>query len=209
MMGTMARSRGGKHGSRVRERALVRAGSLGVLVGLTACTAAGPPAPVSDEGERVALSVTTAKGAQQLSAADRAAAEGAVGAVLSRYLVGGFLGDYPRERFVQALDDFTPRAAALAARDLDVVTNARVGDATEVVPRRLDARLSLLVRDGDVIGATAYVDVDLEATMPDGETRDVTLDGRLLLQEQRGRWSVFGFDVANDDGAPLDGGGAG
>jgi len=203
MMGAMARSRGGMHGSRVRERALGRAGGLLVVLALVGCTADAPPSRV--DREEVALRVTTVHGDQQLSDAQRAEVEGAVGEVLSHYLVGGFLGDYPRERFVQAFDDFTPRAAALATRDITVLTAARVGDATEVTPRRLDARLSLLVRDGVVIGATAFVDVDLEAVMPGGETQDVTLDGRLMLQEQRGRWSVYGFDVANDDGAPAEG----
>lgn len=207
MMGTMARTRGGTHGSRARGRTALCALAVAALV-LASCTQEGAPAPAPEDDDEVALRVTTVDGDRQLSDADRAGVEAAVGKILSRYLVGGFLGDYPRERFVQSFDEFTPGAAALAARDIDVLTNARVGDATRVTPRRLDARLSLLVRDGDVLGATAYVDVDLEATMPDGETRDVTLDGRLMLQEQRGRWSVFGFDLDSDDGAPL-GGGAG
>lgn len=205
MMGSMAQSRGGMHGSRARGRVASCAGSLVLLVALTSCTSQEPPASPRGEQDEVALSVTTARGAQQLSAADRTEVEGAVGEVLSSYLVGGFLGDYPRERFVQAFDDFTPRGAGIAARDIDVLTASRIGKATEVTPRSLDARLSLLVHEGEVIGATAYVDVELEATMDD-TTRDVTLDGRLMLQAQDGRWSVFGFDVRNDDGAPLGGG---
>jgi hypothetical protein len=191
------------HGSRVRERALWRAAGLVLVLTLAGCTSDAPPSRV--DREEVALRVATVHGGQQLSDAQRAEIEGAVGEVLSHYLVGGFLGDYPRERFVQAFDDFTPRAAALATRDITVLTAARIGDATEVTPRRLDARLSLLVRDGVVIGATAYVDVDLEAVMRGGETQDVTLDGRLMLQQQQGQWSVYGFDVQNDDGAVAEG----
>jgi hypothetical protein len=58
------------------------------------------------------------------------------------------------------------------------------------------------VEGGDVFGATAHIDFALEATI-DGTTQDVSLTGRLMLTEQDGRWAVFGFDLAGDDGAPL------
>jgi len=208
MMGAMARSRG-RCGSRARERAVARAAALALVLARGGCTSVDPPStPARAERDEVALRVTTVGGDRGLSAARKLEVEGAIGETLSRYLVAGFLGDFPRERFVGAFEDFTPGAAGLGARDIDVLTASRVGEASEVTPRRLVARLFLLVRDGEVLGATAYVDVALEATMSEGETRQVSLDGRLMLEQQRGRWSVFGFDVANDDGAPL-GGGAG
>lgn len=168
---------------------------------LTSCTGSAPgPAAPGESGEQVALRVTTADGgARGLSDAERTDLEGALGEVLSRYLVQGFLGDYPRERFVGAFADFTGNAAALAARDIHVLTASRVGDAESVRPRRLDAVLSFLVVDGEAIGATAHVDVALEADVGGGRTRDVTLEGRLMLAGSRGRWTVFGFDV--DGGA--------
>ena len=31
-----------------------------------------------------------------------------------------------------------------------------------------------------------------------------TLTGRLMLQENQGTWSIFGYDVARDDAEPVD-----
>ena len=67
---------------------------------------------------------------------------------------------------------------------------------------KLDARLSFLVHEGDVVGATAAVDF-FEATTSDGQTRDLSLVGRFMLQEKDGTWSVFGYDVDHDDGMSL------
>ena len=177
---------------------------LALLPALTSCTGSAPgPSEPSASSEEVVLRVTTAdSSAMGLSDAERTELEDAVGEVLSGYLVAGFLGDYPRDRFVGAFSDFTSDAAALAARDIQVLTASRVGDAESVRPRRLDAVLSFLVVDGEAVGATAHVDVALDAVMPGGETRSVTLTGRLMLAEHQGDWSVFGFDVAGDDGAP-------
>jgi hypothetical protein len=43
-----------------------------------------------------------------------------------------------------------------------------------------------------------------DATMEDGSTRPLVLDGRFLLVADREGWSIFGYDVALDDGAPVD-----
>lgn len=208
MMGSMARSPAGTtHRPGTRARVSARAATSLVVLGLavTACTGdtSGTPAP-SPRQEQVALRVTTADaGARRLTPEERTGLEDAVGQVLSEYVTSGFLGDYPRERFVESFGGFTSGAAALAARDIRVLTASRLADATSVRPRSLDAELSFLVAGSDVVGATAHVDFELEATMPDGDTRDVSLTGRLMLTEQRGRWSVFGFDVAGDDGSPV------
>jgi hypothetical protein len=78
-----------------------------------------------------------------------------------------------------------------------------VQDADSVQATRLVSQLSFLV-DGDVVvGATAAVDFAFEADMGGGETQDVTLRGRFMLVLEDGTWSVFGYDVAQDDGAPL------
>lgn len=208
MMGRMGGSRVGTTRRRsTRGRSAVRclAGALVVVLALAGCTSPSPAPPdPSPSGEQVALRVTTAPGgAHQLSSAERARLEGAVGQVLTGYLASGFLGDYPRERFVESFDDFTGGGAGLGALHLGVLTGSRVADATAVRPRSLEAELYFGVKDGDVFGATAYVDFGLDATMPDGTTQDVTLLGRLMLTEQDGRWAVFGFDVRGDDGAPL------
>jgi hypothetical protein len=205
MMERMSRSRVGttrRRSTRGRSTAWGVAGAL--VVALAGCTSPSPAPPQpSSDGEPVALRVTTAPGgARQLSSTERSELEGAVGEVLTGYLVSSYLGDYPRDRFVESFDVFTGGAADLAARDLDVLTGSRISDATAVRPRSLEAELYFGVRDGDVFGATAHIDFALEATI-DGTTQDVSLTGRLMLTEQDGRWAVFGFDLAGDDGAPL------
>lgn len=172
---------------------------------LAACTgpANGPPEP-PPEAEQVALQVSTAPGgARGLPAAERTRLEGEVGELLSRYVEHGFLGDFPREQFLAAFDDFTGNAAAQAASDIQVLTASRVANAESVRPLALDAVLYFLVDEGEPIGATAHVDFEFEAAMPRGRTQVVTLSGRLVLDQQRGRWQVFAFDVEGDDGAPV------
>ena len=200
MMGAMAHTR---PGAASRHRAWAVAG---LLVLVSGCTPSAPPVPQpAPTGEQVALEVSTAPGgARGLEPGERTALEGEVGELLSAYLADGFLGDYPRERFVGAFDDFTAGAAALAAEDIRVLTASGVSEASAVDPRSLEAVVSFLVEDGEVVGATAHLDVALEATMDDGSTQRVTREGRLMLLHQRDRWAVFGFDLAGDDGTPLE-----
>jgi hypothetical protein len=40
--------------------------------------------------------------------------------------------------------------------------------------------------------------------MENGTTRPLALDGRFLLDNEDGTWSIFGYDVRFDDGASLD-----
>ena len=190
MMGAMARCRAGL--------------ALGVALVMAGCTSQSPPPPEpSQSSEQVALRVTTAPGgARQLTSAERTDLEAAIGEVLSEYVASAFLGDFPRERFLDSFGSFTSGAAELAAQDLEVLTASRVGSATSVEPTALDAELFIGVDDGEVFGATAYVDFTFDA-MLDGTTQQVTLAGRLMLVEQEGTWSVFAFDVAGDDGAPT------
>ncbi len=190
MMGAMARCRAGL--------------ALGVALVMAGCTSQSPPPPEpSQSSEQVALRVTTAPGgARQLTSAERTELEAAIGGVLSDYVASAFLGDFPRERFLDSFGGFTSGAAELAAQDLEVLTAARVGEATSVEPTALDAELFIGVADGEVFGATAFVDFTFDATLDD-TTQQVTLGGRLVLLEQDGTWSVFAFDALGDDGAPV------
>jgi hypothetical protein len=122
--------------------------------------------------------------------------------LLGRPVVGATRHSW-RENFVDAFDAFTGGAAASAAGDLDLLTANRYRDASSVRPTRLDARLSFLVDGKDVVGASARVDLRFEADLPGGDTVPFTLKGRLLLEEDEGTWSVFGYDVARDDAAPV------
>jgi hypothetical protein len=172
--------------------------ALALVGGCTDETTPQEPAPPS-----VALSVETISGAEDIDDSARTAMETAIGDVLSGYVTQAFLGDFPRREFVPAFESFTAGAAQHAAQDIDLLTASPVQDATAVRATRLDARLSFLVLDGQEIGATAAVKFGFEATMEDGATRPVTLQGRFMLGEDAGAWSVFGYDVAMDDGASL------
>jgi hypothetical protein len=186
-------------------RRVGRTARVGVAVALAAvgagCETSGPP---DDDGPRtaesVALRVQTVSGAERLDAESRTEVEGAVGDVLSDYVVEAFLGDFPRQEFVPSFESFTSGAARQAARHIDRLTAATVRDATAVRATELDARLSFLTRAGEVHGGSASVHFAFEATMEDGSTRPLVLDGRFLLDGSDDTWSVFGYDVHFDDG---------
>ena len=197
MMGLMAGTGGGA-------RRATGAAVLLVSVALGGCTAEPPDRPVSQStSESVALRVRTVHGDTNLTPDARAEAEGAVGDVLSGYVVRAFLGDYPREDFARAFESFTGNLVREASRDLDQLTANRFREAEAVRATRLGADLSFVVQDSDIIGATASVRFAFEATV-DGEERPLSLRGRLMLVEDDGAWSVFGYDVVTDTGDTVE-----
>lgn len=186
--------------------ALLRSAGGAVVVAalVSGCSTGTPPDDPRPDAQSAALRVETVSGADRLDETTRAELEGAVGDVLSTYVVEAFLGPFPRQEFVSSFESFTSGAARSAARDIDQLTAARVRDATDVRATDLEARLSFLTQGGTVHGGTATVHFAFEATMEDGTTRPLVLDGRILLDAEEGTWSIFGYDVALDDGAPLD-----
>ncbi|KQV65897.1 hypothetical protein ASC64_13515 [Nocardioides sp. Root122] len=178
---------------------------VGVAVLAGGCSTAGAP---EDDGtpdaESAALRVETVSGAERLDEQTRTELEGAVGDVLSDYVVEAFLGPFPREEFVQSFGSFTSQAARTAARDIDRLTAASAADATAVRATRLDARLSFLTRSGTAYAGTAAVDFAFEATMDDGSTRELVLDGRIMMEAESDTWRIFGYDVSFDDGVGTD-----
>ena len=199
MMGPMAGTGG---------RARLATGAAVLLVSgmLGGCTPepSGPP-DSQPSAESAALRVRTVHGATNLTPTARADAEDAVGDVLSSYVVRAFLGNYPREDFARAFESFTGSLVQDASRDLDLLTANRFRDAEAIRATRLGADLSFLVHDSDIIGATATVRFAFEATV-DGEERPLSLDGRLMLVEEEGAWSVFGYDVETDTGDAVEAG---
>jgi hypothetical protein len=125
--------------------------------------------------------------------------------VLSGYVVRAFLGDYPREDFVGSFESFTGDLASDAARDIDQLTANSLGEAESVRATRLDAELSFVAEDSDVIGATASVRFAFEATV-DGGQQPLGMRGRLMLVEENGTWSVFGYDVVTGSGEAVEAG---
>ena len=112
---------------------------------LAGCSPSTTPDPPPPQTPQTALAVETVSGAGDLAQETRTELETEVGGVLSDYVVEAFLGDFPREEFVQAFGSFTSGAARRAAGDIEQLTAARVQDATAVTATRLDARLSFLV----------------------------------------------------------------
>lgn len=202
-MAPMARTPGSTRG----------AGSAGVLarlavaltaclLGLSACSGNGGEDSPRTEDE-VALHLKLVYGDDSLDEATRIAVETEVGDVLSRYVAGAFLGDYPRQDFIGSFEDFTPRAARSAATHIEVLTGTGFEDASSVRASALRARLSLFAPPDGVMGATAAVDFRFEVTQK-GTTSAARLRGRLLLVRERGAWSVFGYDVALNDGGAVE-----
>ena len=174
-----------------------------VLVVLLAAACTGdvdPPDDPEQPPRSAALRVLAVTGAERLDERTRADIEGEVGEVLSAYVLEAFLGTFPREEFVRSFESFTGDAARYAARDIDLLTASSVVDATAVRATELDARLSFLTQGRTVHGGTAHVHFAFEATLANGSTQALTLDGRVMLVAERGRWSVYGYDVRFDDG---------
>ena len=187
--------------TRTRAAAARLAGAL-LLVSLVGCTADPPEDPEPTPGSEVALRVTTVSGAEGVDADTRADLEEAVGDALSSYVEGGFLGEFPRQDFVRAFDDFTPGLAQKAAGDIDVLTASSFEDASDMRATKLVARLSFAVTGRTVVGATAHVDFHFEATTAGGAV-PLALRGRLVLMYENDTWTVFTYDVRSSDGTSV------
>ena len=166
---------------------------------LSACGGSSPPDDGPGPPKDAALEVDLVSGTAGLDTEERAEVQSTIGDVLSEYVVEGFLGDYPREDFVRALDQFTAGAARGAARDIDLLTAARFSGSDRVRATRLRARISCLTVEGDVVGATAHVDFAFAVRGGRAAPQQVTLSGRFMLDRDEGTWSIFGYDVVRDD----------
>ncbi len=176
-------------------RRALAAALVASLVPLGACTDdSDDPLPPSDGRESVALELSLGPGSDGLTTEARDDLQNDVGAVLTAYVVEGFLGDYPREDFVSVLDSFTAGEAPRAAQKLDQITGTSFADADQVVATRLQARISTFAPGKEALGVSAAVEFAFDVT-EGGETREETLRGRLMLTPENGEWRIFGFRV--------------
>ena len=129
--------------------------------------------------------------------------ESEVGDVLASYVVEGFLGDHPRDDFVRALSDFSTGLADDGGRDLTTLTLAETPAIAAVRATRLKANLAFFNPGGDVVGASAFVDLDFDLTFEDGTTRQVTRTGRFSLGLSDGVWQVTGYKICCSDPAAV------
>jgi hypothetical protein len=168
--------------------------ALVLVVGAAACTEDTEEPPPDDRTDHVALELSIGPGAGELSTQARDELQNDVGAVLTTYVADAFLGDYPRDDFVDGLDTFTSGVADEAAADLDLVTGAGFGkDVQGVTATRLSATISSFVPKGDVVGVTALVDLAFDVEAADGTTGERTRRGRLMLMPEDGEWKIFGY----------------
>jgi hypothetical protein len=173
---------------------------LACVLLLAACTGDSDDPPPSDGPESVALELSMGPGADGLTTEARDDLQNDVGAVLTTYVVEGFLGDYPRDDFVEVLDMFTSDGARKAAADIDKITGAGFKDADEVVATRLESSIATFAPGPEAVGVSAHVDFAFDVT-EGGSTREVTLRGRLMLMPVDGEWKVFGYQLDTDDPA--------
>ena len=194
---------------RPRAGRALRAGVAGVVAAVAilaaGCSTGNPPEDDRPQREQsAALRVETVFGADRLDEQTRTGLEGEVGDVLSDYVVEAFLGTFPREDFVQSFGRFTSRAARKAAGKIDVLTAASASDATAMRATELDVRLSFVTQRHTAYAGSATVRFAFEATMDDGSTRPLVLDGRILLEADDDAWQIFGYDLRLDDGVAVD-----
>jgi hypothetical protein len=173
-----------------------------LLVGFAACSGDDSSPPGPDEPADVALQVVSVK-TRGIDEETRTRLESEVGDVLASYVVEGFLGDHPRDDFVRALSDFSTGLADDGGRDLTTLTLAETPALAAVRATRLKANLAFFNPGGDVVGASAFVDLDFDLTLEDGTTRQVTRTGRFSLGRSDGVWQVTGYKICCSDPAAV------
>jgi hypothetical protein len=194
MVGTSRGRRRSTRNPRAAVRLLLTVACALMLAGCTEDP--GKPRP---QRPQVALEIALAGGASTLTPQRRDDLQAEIGDVLSSYVVGAFLGDYPRGDFVRSLDSFTSGVAPRAAKDLDLLTASEFKAARDVVAKRLVASITAFAPDGEALGATARIDFTFDVTEAGGSARALRLQGRLMLAPENGSWKIFGYDVNRDD----------
>lgn len=189
-------------------RTATAAALVAVLLGSGACTGDESPKDSPDEPsegvvvQEVQLITRVGVVTGKLQPARRKALAGRVGKIVDGWFDAAYLdGDYPRTSFGDAFPGFTRDAAALARRDRDLLSNARLGSRIDgVVALRKSVRVDLLSPGRHPVGATARFRLAFR-TSGDLERR-VVVSGRLMLAKSRaGVWKVFAYDVRRSAGA--------
>jgi hypothetical protein len=153
-------------------------------------TTTAPPAPEV----KVQSRVTTVAG--KLPTRKRRVVARDVGSVVDRWFEAAYLGgDYPRTQFGDSWPGFTGGAEKLARQRKKLTSNYLLGGKIDgVTPVRKVVRVDVFSPDKRPAGATARFRLVYDTT---GDVaRRVKVNGRLILTRAKGRWKVFGFDIA-------------
>lgn len=200
------------------------------VAGLAGCSGdaegpSAPPAAPSDTATGAAPSlrerpepfrVRYRRMAGEVPKRGRAATLTAVSRPVRSWIDSGFVaGPWPREAFGQAYAPFGNNITERVRRDADLLTMQPLGDSlVEVVPQRRWVGVSVTGVHGNVVGATARVDVRVLGIDEAGKRSRVAVRGDLYLTRvpEHG-WKIFGYRLDRwvEEGAmtrPDNGGGA-
>ena len=141
--------------------------------------------PPSDGPESVALELSLGPGADGLTTEARDDLQNDVGAVLTTYVVEGFLGDYPRDDFVGVAGLVHQWRRQRGRRR----TSSRSPARDSRTPRRSWRPGSRPASPpsrpvGKAVGVSATVDFAFDVTEGGSTTEEVTLRGRLMLMPE-------------------------
>ncbi|GAA4112657.1 hypothetical protein GCM10022215_09200 [Nocardioides fonticola] len=173
--------------------------ALSLSLAAASCSGSDEKSPAGPGSPSAAPPLTTtARAGEVVGKLDTAATTKAVDEVqevVDGWLDAAFTGPFPRADFADAFPGFTAGAARSARQDLDELTAASVADDIDgLTATRRTLAVDLLAVRGVARTATARVRLDYTTT---GDTAvDRTLLGRLFLTFEGGRWTVFGYDVA-------------
>ena len=156
---------------------------------------AGDPTSVVEGVDALGTTVQAGKLVGELDRAKHDRVLAKVGDVVDGWIDAAYVGgNYPRSDFDDAFPGFSEGAAEDARGDLDLTTNARLGEQSEAVEAlRRRVTIDVLAAHGVAQGATARV---VLAYATAGESPQlVKVTGRLFLTYQQG-WTVFGYDLS-------------
>lgn len=162
--------------------------------------AAGPPgssaAPTTEVGTKARFGTI----AGPLPVARRPAVRDSIQEVFDRWVDAAYLGgEWPRTDVGEAFADFTGQARARARQDAALMSNRAIGgQIDDVEPLSRTLRIDVVASRGRAAGATARFRLRFRTTGAAAATS--TVQGRLFLVPDRGRWQVFGYDVSRGQG---------
>ena len=199
-----------------RRRARTTASVVLALALLAGCSGDDEPAPSSDPDgsatgapEAAPLTTTATIGkvaGTALPEKRRAALVQDLLPIVDGWVDGAYVGgSWPRTDVGDAFAGFSAGARQDAEGDLDVLSNADVGDRVTGVTattRRLYLDVLAVKRRAAAVTARVWLKFDTAGEV----ARSETVKARLFLTRGQDGWEVFGYDVSAGDGAASTGG---
>jgi hypothetical protein len=157
-------------------------------------TAQVPPSPTTPPSVPLSTTVTNVAGDMTDQVKDKVRQE--AGAAIDSYLTKAFLAGPAGA--AEAFARFTPAAAAQAVTMTEALTSGSLAPALTVVrATHYQAGLSVWAYDGLPQGATAQVDLILQAEHPTQGPLDIVVNGTLDMAPTPEGWRIFGYTVTN------------